>query len=467
MKNSAFSTVVPPLAAAFGVATVWYWLGQQPAVALDLRRPGIDRVVGQAADLAGSLFRQALLETFDGQAADLAGAWPRFRGGGFDNTSIEQVRLLRSWPAGRPEVLWSIDLGEGYAAAAVRNGRVYVLDYDAERKADALRCFSLADGEEIWRYSYPVKIKRNHGMSRSVPAVTDRYVVTIGPKCHVLCVDAATGVSKWMLDLVKDFGATVPPWYAGQSPLIDGGRAIIAVGGPEVLMMAVDCESGQIVWKTPNEPGWRMSHSSVMPMTFAGKRMGVYCANGGVVGVSLDDGKLLWQTDAWKIRIATIPSPLILSGGRIFLSGGYNAGCMMLQLKEQDGRIVAQPLWRLEAKVFGSPQQTPILYGGRIYGVRPNGELVCLDEDGNVLWQSGSVHRFGLGPYMIADGLILLMNDRGVLTLTEATPAGYRQLAEAKVLDGRESWGPMALAGGRLIVRDLTRMVCLNVATGR
>jgi outer membrane protein assembly factor BamB len=56
------------------------------------------------------------------------------------------------------------------------------------------------------------------------------------------------------------------------------------------------------------------------------------------------------------------------------------------------------------------------------------------------------------------------MNDSGLLTLAEATPAGYVQLAEAKVLDGPDSWGPMAIASGRLILRDLTRMICIDIA---
>ena len=63
----------------------------------------------------------------------------------------------------------------------------------------------------------------------------------------------------------------------------------------------------------------------------------------------------------------------------------------------------------------------------------------------------------------ISNGLIYVMNDTGLLTLIEATPAGYKQLAQSQVLTGYDSWGPMALAGGRLIVRDMTRMVCLDV----
>ncbi len=59
--------------------------------------------------------------------------------------------------------------------------------------------------------------------------------------------------------------------------------------------------------------------------------------------------------------------------------------------------------------------------------------------------------------------MIFVMNDSGLLTLAEATPEGYVQLSEAKVMDGRESWGPMAIASGRLILRDLERMICLEV----
>ena len=48
----------------------------------------------------------------------------------------------------------------------------------------------------------PVAVKRNHGMSRTVPAVTDKYVVAIGPKCDVSCLDPATGKPYWLIDLV-------------------------------------------------------------------------------------------------------------------------------------------------------------------------------------------------------------------------------------------------------------------------
>ena len=121
-----------------------------------------------------------IFKAFEGKASEIPGSWPTFRGAAYDNISTEPVKLLERWPAAGPKVLWSLDLGMGYAGAAIHKGRVYVLDYDETAKEDALRCFSLDDGKEIWRLSYKVMIKQYHGFSRTVPAVSDRYVVTIG-----------------------------------------------------------------------------------------------------------------------------------------------------------------------------------------------------------------------------------------------------------------------------------------------
>ncbi|MHB9025586.1 MAG: outer membrane protein assembly factor BamB family protein [Armatimonadota bacterium] len=416
--------------------------------------PGVKPVAGG---------QEGSFTNFGGAAPSLPGAWPRFRGPNGDGVSPEKISLSRDWNAKPPRLLWSIDLGDGHAGAAVLNGRVYILDYDKAAGADALRCFALATGKELWRRSYPVEVKQNHGMSRTVPAVTEKYVVTLGPKCHVLCVDATSGAFRWKYDLVKQFRTAVPPWYAGQCPLIDNGKAIIAPGGT-ALLIAVDCATGKIVWQTPNPRRWKMSHASVIPMTVNGQRTYVYVADGGVVGVSAATGAILWETNAWKVQTATVPTPVPVGDGRLFLTGGYSAGSMMLKITGAGGRFTAMPLFRLPPETWGSDQQTPIFYRGALYGTIPGGQLACLDLNGKTLWTSGPTHRFGLGPYIIADGIIYIMNDSGVLTLVEATTAGYQQLAQAKILNGFDAWGPLALVGGRLLARDSKRMVCLDVA---
>jgi outer membrane protein assembly factor BamB len=245
--------------------------------------------------------------------------------------------------------------------------------------------------------------------------------------------------------------------------LIDKSAVILAPGGKEALLLAIDGQSGKVLWQTPNPHGWKMTHSSIMPMALNGESTYVYCANEGVVGVSARDGSILWETTDWRISLATVPSPLVLEGGRLFLTGGYNAGSVMLQITNSGGRYVAQTLFRLPAEVFGATQHTPLLVGDHIYGVRADGKFVCLSQDGKVVWTSSSAPQFGLGSFIMADGLIYALNDSGLLRMVEVNPEKFNLLAQAQVLEGRESWGPMALAGNRLIARDLTRMVCLDV----
>ena len=442
----------------------WYWVYEYASYEVAPRVSGQDGrpQVAETLDAEPRVI-EGNLRQFDGTPSEIVGSWPMFRGPGGDAVIKSDIPLARKWPSGGPTKLWQVQLGQGYAAPAVHHGCVYVIDYDMQAKADAIRCFSLAAGKEIWRYSYPVTIKRNHGMSRTIPAINENYIVTIGPKCHVTCLDAKTGEFKWMIDLVKQYGTKVPLWYAGQCPLIVDNQVILAPAGKEILMLAVDCETGDIVWECPNDKKWKMTHCSILPMRFAEKDFYVYPGSRGVAGISAEDGTLLWQTDAWYLR-TNVPTPVNVGQGRIFLSAGYNKGSLMLQLQQQQDKIVPNILFELTFDIFGSDQQTPIYYKGYIYGVRPDKQLVCLDMTGQILWTSGSQHKYGLGAYMIADGMIYIIDDDGLLSLIEAIPDEFRLLDRAQVLDGHECWGPPALVAGRLLVRDLTTLVCLDVA---
>jgi len=446
-----------------GVLALTIWLASDPTRDFVLREPGMDDRPDPvaAADMPPVV---GVLTEGKGAPGTTSGSWPGFRGPDRSGISPEPSALARSWPEGGPRRRWSVDLGEGYAGAAIHAGRVYVLDYDQAAGADTLRCLSFDDGREIWRFAYEIKVKRNHGMSRTVPTVTDRCVVGLGPKCHVTCLDAGTGEEKWMIDLVREYGTAVPLWYAGQCPLIDGDRVILAPAGPEALMLAVEIETGEIAWTTPNPMGWAMTHASIAPVDVAGTRTYVYCASRGVVGVSADTGRILWQTDAWKIGIATVPTPVPVGDDRVFFSGGYNAGSVMMRIERTEaGTFEPRVLYRLGPEVFGATQQTPVFYKGHLYGVRPDGQLVCLDLEGRVAWTSGAGVTFGLGPFLVADDLLYALDDDGHLSLVRAVPDRFERLAQARILDGTDAWGPLALAAGRLIARDLRKMVCLEV----
>lgn len=456
-----------------GLVFLSWWLLHNPVKDFAENVPGMDNRPPDLVSTGEAVEIGAYFASFDGTPSEVQGSWPRFRGADFDNISKENTALIDGWDEAGPDILWSIELGEGHAGPVVAGGRVYILDYDEEQRADVLRCFSLDNGEEIWRRGYDLFVKRNHGMSRTIPAVSEDFVVTIGPKCHVMCSDAATGEFLWGIDLVREYGAEVPLWYTGQCPLIEGSLAVLAVGG-ESLIIAVDCATGEIVWETPNPNEWKMSHSSIMPFKIHGTEMYVYCAIGGIVGVSAEGeepGKVLFESRLWNNNVIA-PSPVYLGDGRIFLTAGYGSGSAMVRVENENGVFSLEALQTIKPEGgIASEQQTPLYYEGHLFCILPKdagplrNQFVCChpDDISRVVWSSGKTNRFGLGPYILADQKFFILSDDGVLTIARASAGQYIQLDQAEILRGVDAWAPMALVNGRLLARDSRRLVCVDL----
>lgn len=470
-------TLIVLSAAAFS-----WWIFTRPSYNVVERIPGMDNrppgkpisdsvVIGEFADTLGTIDEV------------LPGSWPRFRGSDFDNISKDNAPLAERWDTSGPPVLWQITLGEGYAGPAVFNGRVYVLDYNEKRKSDMLRCFSLKTGSELWRRWYTVEFKRNHGYSRTIPAITEKYVVTIGPRSHMMCVDPLSGEMIWALDLEKEYGIRgtlkgriTPEFYSGQCPLIDNNMAVIAPGG-KALMAGIDCSTGKEVWRTPNSDSLRMSHTSIMPMTIHGKKMYVYAALGGVCGVSAegdDRGQLLWKTTEWSPSIA-VASPLSLGNGEIAAFGSYGAGTARIKVsRNESGGFTASVTEQHKASAgMASEQHTPIMTGDYIWTVLPENagalkkQLACFNKSNLVtpVWSSGKEMRFGkgMGPFIMSKNKLFLLDDEGTLYLFTISEKEATLVSSHKVMNAVEAWSPMALAGKYLLIRDSHNMLCLDI----
>ena len=82
-------------------------------------------------------------------------------------------------------------------------------------------------------------------------------------------------------------------------------------------------------------------------------------------------------------------------------------------------------------------------------------------------WETGNRPGFDMGYVLLADGLIFIVNGaNGELVMAEATPDGYHELGRAPVLSGKEVWGPLAYSDGKLVLRDQTTLVCLDLKAG-
>lgn len=454
------------------------WHFYDPSASFTELQPGADhRPAGQVrkADdvLIGEFFMQ---EEGTPSPTELKGAgseWPCFRGASHNNQTSLSTNM--KWVDGDFEEMWSVGTGEGHAAPVISEGRVYVLDYDEQLSSDALRCFDLHTGRQLWRRWYRVPMKRNHGFSRTIPAVSNGVVVTIGPEGHVMCCDKITGQMKWSIDMKRRFGTEIPFWYTGQCPLIVNDVLVLAPAGKDTLMIGVDVQTGKTLWGTPNDIGFKMSHSSVMPITLAGTPTYVYAGVGGVCGVSAEAGnygKLLWSTTKWQPSVLA-PSPLQIAQNQVFLVAGYGAGGALLQVDKQGTSWKATIKESYKASEgMSSEQQTPINYKGTLItilpkdggGMRERLAMYSPQDLHHPIWTSASDERFGLGPYIVVGDRLIAFKEDGELYVYQLNTNSMKLLCKQRVMkEGVDAWGPMACADGMLIVRDAKTIKCLKI----
>jgi len=394
----------------------------------------------------------------------LASDWPQYLGPGRNAVSTE-TGINRAWPEGGPEVLWTIPLGEGFGGAAVSEGKVYVLDREGE-KGDILRSFDLITGKQDWTYAYDAPGKLSHGGSRAVPTVAGNYIYICGSFGHFHCVDKRTHKPVWALNVWSDYSREdLPRWGIAQNPLVYGDLLILASQTQKAGVIAFDKLTGGKKWETPALPG-KAGYVSPKIVSIADEdHVVMVSANGAVVGMEPKTGKQLWSYDGWQCRIP-VPNVTEIGDGRIFITGGYEAGSAMFKVEKKSGAFAVTELFKNEK--FGTHVHPAILHKGYLYGHCSTNDtrdgLMCMSLDGKVMWNTGRNPLFDKGGFILVDGLFLSVDgNKGWLYLIEPNPEGFKELAKTKLLDTNSCWAPLALSDGKLLIRDQKQMKCVVV----
>lgn len=404
--------------------------------------------------------------------AATAADWPQFHGPNRDNTSPE-TGLARTWPAGGPKVLWTFELGPGYGGPAVAGGKVYLLDRVGGEQ-EVLRCLDLGTGKEDWNVAYDAPGKFPYEGSRSTPAVDDKHVFTVGAMGDACCFAKASRAIVWQKNLLAEYGGRLPTWACSQSPLGYKDCVVLAPQGRSACLVALAKATGKEVWKS--EPMGDMQYASPLLATIDGMEQVVMLTGKGqgndktvvVFGADPADGKTLWAYTGWSSKLA-IPTPTAVGEGRFFIMSGFNSGCAMFRVARAGGKWTAAELFK--NTVADGYLHDAIPYRGYLYAngnslQKPKNGLMCLTLDGKVQWNTGDDPGIEMGNLVLADGLLYVMNGAdGTLLLVEPSPAGYKELARAKVLEGKgkKVWGPMAISDGKLLCRDQTELKCLGI----
>jgi outer membrane protein assembly factor BamB len=191
----------------------------------------------------------------------------------------------------------------------------------------------------------------------------------------------------------------------------------------------------------------------------------------GISAEGADRGQVLWKSSEFSPSVVA-PSPLVQENGKILICAGYGAGSAVFQVKKSGNKFeVSLDKKYKPMEGIASEQQTPLLYKGYVLTILPKdagsgrNKFVCAKASDctKILWTSGQDERFGLGPYIIADGKFFILNDDGTLSIAKASTDKFTLLDKARIIEGQDAWGPIAIADGRLLMRDSKTMVCIDV----
>jgi outer membrane protein assembly factor BamB len=367
--------------------------------------------------------------------------WPHYRGSALSGVTTEQLPGSLS---GEPKRLWKQSLGTGVSTATVVGGHLFTMGN--ERDFDFIYCLDTATGKEIWKHKFrlPVDAKNFEGGPRSTPTYEGGKIYTVSHSGDVWCLDAASGKPLWNKHLMEDFKGRRPSWgYAG-SPTIEGGSVLLDAGGERASTIALDKQTGALVWKSGSEEA---GYGSVVVGTIDGQRTAVVFKAKAVVGLSVKDGRELW-TAPWKTSYDVNATTPVIIGNQVLITSGYGTGATLIEIG--GGKVTTK--WR--NKNLRGQFNSPVVWQGHIYGIDGNdgsrGQLVCLDlATGELRWKE----TIGGGALICADGKLIILNEKGEVIVADAAPSGFRRIARWQALGGH-CWVQPVLANGRLFVRN-------------
>jgi len=394
-------------------------------------------------------------------AIGLAGdpQWPQWRGPKRDNV-WPVTQLPKKLPAKLPP-LWSKPLGGGYGGIAVSGDRVFVMDRQTMPKdVERVVCLDLDTGERNWVREYPVSYKGiDYGNGpRGTPTVHEGRVYTLGTVGHLHCLDAATGKVLWSHDCVAEFRAKLPSWGLACSPLIDGDRVVVQVGGEDACAIAFDRVTGKVLWKALQD---RVGYTSPVRIDVGASELLIVWTAENINALEPATGKLLWTVPFAITYDVAISDPVWHDG--VLLCGQYWEGSLALKLGDRGLKPVK--LW--DGKRLRLLMATPLVKDGHAYALDREHGLMCVElKSGRVKWQGWMLSKDKHNPHAAmawaADGRAAFLTDKGEFVVAKLSPSGHEELGRAKVFDG--SWAHPALLRDRILVRDDQQILCVRLA---
>jgi len=402
-------------------------------------------------------------------------SWPTFRGVGRTAVSPDK-NLLEKWPEDGPPLVWEAKgAGRGYSSIAVAGGKVYTAGDtlpDAPDKDEYLQCFDQKTGKRLWMHkTAPLWDDTKDGWQspRSTPTVDGGSVYVVSASGVLVGCKTADGTELFRVDLKKDLGGKkADGWGYSESVTIDGDKLICTPGGDKNTMVALDKNTGKVIWSAKQEGNIGAGHASTLITNVGGTKVYVTTTGSGALGVRAEDGKVLWDYPIEKTT-AVIPTPIV-RGDLVFFAMGYGTGggALLKQIPQPNNEMKVEAVYPLNPELKNKHGGL-VLVGDYIYADSDSKGIPFCAElmTGKIKWSDKRSSAGGKGSAAIAaaDGHLYIKYENGVMVLAKADPTSYQEVSSFTPPNAteRSSWAHPVIVDGMLFLREQDAVLCYDI----
>ncbi len=408
--------------------------------------------------------------------------WPQFRGPGCTGICPE-TGLVQEIPEQGLPLLWQVQgCGAGFSSISIANGKLYTMGDRpaAGDRAQFVIAFDEATHQELW--ATRIGPKHDDGESpgpRCTPTIDGPRLYALGTSSDLVCLDSATGALQWRKNLEQDFGGKMmSSWCWSESPLVDGDRLVCTPGAKDAVMVALDKNTGELIWKCElpdigREGNEGAGYTTMVVAEIDGVRQYITLVGKGAIGVAAETGEFLWGYNRIANKVANIPTPVVRDR-YVFVTTSYNTGCALVKLTRDGDRFNADEVYFRPAREFANHHGGVVLVGDYIYGGdgQNKGTPVCLDfMTGDIKWKAldwtRKARANGSAAVLYADGNLWFRYQRDALVaLIEATPDEFRVKGTFKAaVDDGPAWAHPVIHDGKLYLRTHDTLMCYDVTS--
>ena len=390
-------------------------------------------------------------------ASSSGDSWTDFRGPNRDGR-YTATPILTTWPREGLKLLWKQPVGGGYASFVVADGRAFTIEQ--RRNQEVVAAYDLQSGRELWANAWNAHFEESLGGDgpRATPTYHDGRIYALGAEGELRVLDAAKGTLVWRRNILTDNNASNISWGMSASPLIVDDKVIVLPGGTRgSSVVAYSKATGDPIWKALSDEA---AYTSPMLATIGGVRQVVVVSATRVMGLTVENGKLLWQypwSTSMGINVSQ-PIPFTHDGRNlVFISAGYGHGAAVFELVPDGGSFVAKTIW--ENQRMNNKFTSSVLHNGHIYGLDESILASVNAVTGEQNWKGG---RYGYGQIMLAGDHLIVLTEDGDLVLVRATPARHEEIARFSAIEGK-TWNHPVIADGKLLVRNIQEMAAFEI----